>query len=260
MIQTVSFIGSGRVATHLAQAVAQHCQIQQIFSRQLSNAQTLAKLVQAQAITDLSAFNTVDLLIIAVSDAEISKVATTLKEINYQGLVVHTSGSTHLKILTAQGLNAGVFYPLQTFSFEHAVDWQNTPLFIEAEDFSQQSALIQLAEKISNRCYTYNSEQRLSLHLAAVFACNFSNHCYDIAQQMLEQKQVDFNLLMPLIQATTQKLQLTSAYQNQTGPARRQDQNILDMHQHMLNTQPEWQQIYQLMSKSILKRFNENIE
>lgn len=257
MINSVSFIGSGRVATHLAQAFAQHIQVFQFYSRQFSHAQTLAKKIQAHAITDLNHLNLVDVLVIAVSDAEISNIATALKDINYQGLVVHTSGSTHLNILKEQGLNAGVFYPLQTFSFEHQVDWKNTPLFIAAQDEQQQHLLLNLAEKISNRCYIYNSEQRLALHLAAVFACNFSNHCYDIAQQLLEQKHVDFNLLMPLIQATTQKLAQTSAYQNQTGPARRHDQNILDMHQDMLNQHTQWQQIYQLMSESIIQRFKD---
>ena len=255
MIQSVSFIGSGRVATHLAQALASHVKIQQIYSRQMTNAEQLAHLVQADAITDLAHLNSVDLVIIAVSDAEIPNVAKHLQDVDYQGLVVHTSGSTHLNCLTQYGLKAGVFYPLQTFSFEHAVEWESTPLFIEAQQISAQQSLLQLAEKISKRCYQYSSEQRLSLHLAAVFACNFTNHCYDVAQQILEQKHVDSKLLMPLILSTAHKLEQTSAYQNQTGPARRQDQNILNMHQHMLEEQPQWQQIYQLMSESILERF-----
>lgn len=256
MIQKISFIGSGRVATHLAQALSAHVQIAQIYSRNIDNAQTLAHRVNAQAIADLNQLNTVDLLIIAVSDAEIAAVAASLKDIHYQGFVVHTSGSTHINVLKVQGLNAGVFYPLQTFSFEHAVDWKNTPVFIEAAVEKSQQDLILLAEMISECCYRYSSEQRLSLHLAAVFACNFTNHCYDVAQQILEQKQVDFKLLMPLILSTAHKLEHTSAYQNQTGPARRQDQNILNMHQNMLIDQPQWQQIYQLMSDSILQRFN----
>lgn len=255
MMKKVSIIGSGRVATHLVDVLKAHVQIHQIYSRTFSHAQHLAHKVQAQAIDTLAHLNAVDVLLVAVSDTEIETVAHQLSQFNYQGLVAHTSGSTHINVLTAAGLNAGVLYPLQTFSFEHAVDWPNTPIFIEAVADSTQSILVDLATSISDRVYAYNSEQRLSLHLAAVFACNFTNHCYDVAQQILEQRQVDFKLLMPLILSTAHKLEHTSAYQNQTGPARRQDQNILNMHQNMLVDQPQWQHIYQLMSESILQRF-----
>ena len=255
MIKRISFIGSGRVATHLAQVFTRLVSIEQVFSRNVLNAKKLADQVNAKAIDDLKHLDSVDLLIIAVSDAHIETVAQQLQDLNYQGLVVHTSGSTHINVLNKHGLNAGVLYPLQTFSFEHQVDWKNTPLFIEAQQTQNQKYLFNLTEQISDRCYLYDSEQRLSLHLAAVFACNFTNHCYDIAQQILQKKEVDFNLLMPLIESTTQKLHATSAYDNQTGPARRQDHNILNMHQNMLDDQTEWQQIYQFMSQSILNRF-----
>ena len=256
MIQTASFIGSGRVATHLAQALSPYVEIKHILSRDLLHAKALADQVNATPIDQIEHLEEVDIIFIAVSDAQIATVAQNLAEQNYQGLVVHTSGSTHIDVLTQYALKAGVFYPLQTFSFEHQVDWKNTPLFIEAIAEQHQADVVELAKKISDRCYVYDSVQRLSLHLAAVFACNFTNHCYDIAQQMLSEKKVDFDLLMPLIQSTTQKLNQTSAEQNQTGPARRKDENILAMHQEMLKDQHNWQQIYQLMSQSIMQRFD----
>lgn len=255
MIKTISFIGSGRVATHLAIALAEHFDIHQIMSRNVEHAQNLANKVAACAITNFDELKHVDLLIIAVSDNEIKLVAENLKNIGYANLVVHTSGSTDLKVLSGLELNSGVLYPLQTFSFEHQVDWKSTPLFIEATLQDNQQQLMAVVKSLSQRCYEYTSEQRLSLHLAAVFACNFTNHCYDIAQQILSNKAVDFELLMPLITSTTHKLHQTSAFENQTGPARRDDTNILNMHQEMLSDQPKWEEIYRLMSESIQKRF-----
>lgn len=252
---TISIIGTGRVATHLALHLHQKNQkILYVFNRSVEKAQVLADQVNATAIDDLAQISDTDVLLICVSDSAIAEITKKLSQINYQGLVAHTSGSTALSLLSNFGLNAAVFYPLQTFSFEQKVDWQNTPIFIEAQSADALQKLDTLAENFSPTVYQYDSAQRLSLHLAAVFACNFSNYCYDIAQQILDEKHVDVDLLQPLIDATAEKLKRARAVENQTGPAVRHDQQILAMHQLMLSNHTEWQTIYQLMSQGIQAR------
>ncbi|MCH4248188.1 Rossmann-like and DUF2520 domain-containing protein [Acinetobacter populi] len=251
----VSLIGAGRVATHLATAFyARNIQIQQIVSRNITHAEHLAQQVEAIALDDIEQLTQVDIVLIAVSDAQIATVARQLAAINYSGLVVHTSGSTHLQVLQDENLQAGVFYPLQSFSFDQSLDWESTPLFLEATQQSDLQKLDRLAGVLSKKIYHYDSNQRLSLHLAAVFASNFSNYCYDIAEQILQQHQVDQHLILPLVLQTAQKLQYASAAQNQTGPARRHDQNIMDLHLDMLNPHPEWQEIYAMLSTAIKHR------
>lgn len=216
---TISIIGTGRVATHLAHHLYQQNQeIQNVFNRSLQKAQALAKQVNAQGIDDLAQIGDSDIVLICVSDSAIAEIAQQLCQNQYQGLVAHTSGSTTLQVLTDCGLNSGVFYPLQTFSFDQKIDWQNTPIFIEAQSVDALQKLEIFAEKFSSKIYQYDSAQRLSLHLAAVFACNFSNYCYDVAQQILDEQHVDVNLLLPLIDATVEKLKYGRAIDNQTGP------------------------------------------
>lgn len=251
---SISFIGSGRVATQLAHVLSTQHSIQQIFSRQFEHAHTLASNVNAEAITDLNQLKTVDLLIIAVSDQAIPKVAQQLAAMSYSGLVVHTSGSTDLTCLTRQGLRAGVFYPLQTFSFGQQINWQQTPIFIESVHTKDTDLLSALAQSLTTKIFLYSSAQRLSLHLAAVFACNFSNYCIDIAQQILQQQQVDPSLLNPLIVGTIEKLQHNAAVDNQTGPAQRHDQSTMELHHALLNQHVDWQHIYDIMSHGIQAR------
>ena len=256
---TISIIGTGRVATHLAHHLYQQNQeIQNVFNRSLQKAQAFANQINAKGIDDLAQICDSDIVLICVSDSAITEIAQQLSQNQYQGLVAHTSGSTTLQVLTDCGLNSGVFYPLQTFSFDQKIDWQNTPIFIEARYESSLAQLQRLAEKFSSKVYQYDSAQRLSLHLAAVFACNFSNYCYDIAQQILDGKKVDVDLLLPLIDATAEKLKHGRAVDNQTGPAVRKDQQVLKMHQSMLGSNTEWQKLYQLMSDGISSRARTN--
>ncbi|MCH7393819.1 DUF2520 domain-containing protein [Acinetobacter dispersus] len=253
----ITLIGAGRVATHLAKVLQLQHQIVQIFSRDLQRAETLAGQVDAQAITELQQLDSqTDLVIIAVSDQAISSVIQAITQYLPDNLIVHTSGSTDLAILEQKHPRAGVLYPLQTFSFERAVNWSETPLFVEAVQAQDLTLLTDLANSLSQRVYQYSSTQRLTLHLAAVFACNFSNYCYDMAKQVVDAEQVDFSLLYPLILETANKVTTNNPKEMQTGPAMRGDQNILNMHRQLLvdSNRTDLQDIYRLMSESILKR------
>lgn len=253
----ISLIGAGRVSHHLAQVLSQHHEIVQIYSREQSKANLLAALVRARGICILEQLDAdIDLLILVVTDQAIASVAEQVAEKMKNVLIVHTSGSTHIQGIQQYHARAGVLYPLQTFSFESLIDWQQTPLFVEVAQELDLAVLSGIAHEISQRVYHYDSAQRLSLHLAAVFACNFTNYCYDVAKQLVDAQQVDFNLLYPLILETAKKATLNAPEKVQTGPAIRGDQNILNMHQDMLAQaqRPELSTLYALVSEQIVKR------
>ena len=253
----ISFIGAGRLASQLAIALAQNHTIGHIYSRDLSKAQRLAAQVQAvatNAYSDLQA--ACDLIIIAVSDRAIADVIAAVHAHAPETLMVHTSGSTAMQVLTDIHPRAGVFYPLQTFSFERSTDWAQTPLLLEAANETDLQVLQSVASELSPRVYHYDSVQRLSLHLAAVFACNFSNYCYDMAKQILDAQNADFALLYPLMLETAQKATQADPKTMQTGPAMRGDSTIIDMHQTMLqhSEREDLLKVYQLFSEQIGKR------
>ena len=252
----ISFMGAGRVAHHLAHVLSQHHQIVQIYSRTLATAQTLATQVKATATMNIEELSPeIDLVIIAVSDQAIASVIANVHQQLPNVLIVHTSGSTDIEILAQIHARAGVFYPLQTFSLERQINWSDTPIFVEAKSEDDLVLLEELANQLSTRVYSYTSAQRLSLHLAAVFACNFSNYCYDMAKQIVDAQHVDFSLLYPLILETANKALHNDPKQMQTGPAMRGDQNILKMHEQMLQKaqREDLKNIYQLMSQQILQ-------
>lgn len=252
----ISFMGAGRVAHHLAHVLSQHHQIVQIYSRTLATAQTLATQVNATATMNIAELNPeIDLVIIAVSDQAIASVISNVHQQLPKVLIVHTSGSTDIEVLAQIHARAGVFYPLQTFSLDRDIPWLDTPIFVEAKSEDDLVLLAELANQLSTRVYSYTSAQRLSLHLAAVFACNFTNYCYAMAKQIVDAQHVDFSLLYPLILETANKVLNNDPKQMQTGPAMRGDQNILKMHQQMLQKaqREDLKNIYQLMSQQILQ-------
>ncbi|WP_198077705.1 Rossmann-like and DUF2520 domain-containing protein [Acinetobacter calcoaceticus] len=253
----ISLIGSGRVAFHLAQALlAQGHNIVQVYARDFDKTQKFAEKIQAKACQSLQQFQSTELIILAVSDSAIAELVKQVHELFPETLMVHTSGSTNIEVISHVHDKAGVFYPLQTFSFERDVDWSATPLFVEALAEVDQKLLSDLANSLSKRVYQYTSKQRLTLHLAAVFACNFSNYCFDMAKQIVDAEQVDFSLLYPLIVETAKKATENDPKQMQTGPAMRGDQNILAMHQNLLAQaeRDDLKEVYQLLSDGILQR------
>jgi len=253
----ISLIGSGRVAFHLAQALlAQGHNILQVYARDFDKTQKFAEKIQAKACQSLQQFQSTELIILAVSDSAIAELVKQVHELFPETLMVHTSGSTDIEVISHVHEKAGVFYPLQTFSLERNVDWTATPLFVEAVADVDQKLLLDLANSLSKRVYQYTSKQRLTLHLAAVFACNFSNYCFDMAKQIVDAEQVDFSLLYPLIIETAKKATENDPKQMQTGPAMRGDQNILAMHQNFLAQaeRDDLKEVYQLLSDDIVKR------
>lgn len=249
----ITLIGSGNVATHLGAALknAGH-RIVQVYSRNGHNAALLAYHIGAEAINDLNSISTdTDIFIISVSDDAIAGITEQLAK--YDKLIVHTSGATDLYTLLAFTDLAGVFYPLQTFSKTKEVAFRSVPLCIEGADENITKKLKDLAQTISNNVCLINSAQRKTLHLAAVFACNFPNYLYHVAQNLLAAQNIQFDLLRPLILETAEKVQEQFPADVQTGPAVRRDAKTMNSHIQQLQGEPELEQLYRLLSQGIIK-------
>jgi predicted short-subunit dehydrogenase-like oxidoreductase (DUF2520 family) len=174
-------------------------------------------------------------------------------------ILIHTSGSKSLHelnelLLVYQDieLKTGVFYPLQTFSKAFHVNFSEIPICIEAEDEAVEKVLITLGQDISDITYAVSSEERRVLHVAAVFACNFTNHLWGVAQEIVEQNDLEFELLKPLIYETFKKAMASkNIFEAQTGPAARGDQKIINQHLLFLKQQPDYQHVYRALSEGI---------
>ena len=145
----------------------------------------------------------------------------------------------------------GVFYPMQTFSREREVNFSEIPCFLEASDNQALELIEQVATSVSQKVYCLSSEQRRYLHLAAVFACNFVNHCYAIACDLLKMNDIPFEVIYPLIDETARKVHVMSPEQAQTGPAVRYDRNVIAKHSEMLQHNQIVREVYDKMSISI---------
>ncbi len=247
----IILIGAGNLATQLALNLNQHqfC-IKQIYSRKLENAELLAQKVKATAINDLKQVDeNGELYIIAVSDSALSDIISALPQVN--GIVVHTAGSMNISLLN-RFPNHGVFYPFQTFSKNKEVDFRTIPCLIEGNTPNTEERLSKIAHSISDVVKLYSSEQRGQIHLAAVFACNFSNYMYKIAFDLLESKNIDSEVIKPLILETAKKILAISPAEAQTGPAARKDLNVINKHIDMLSETPELQTIYKELSNKIM--------
>ena len=250
----ITLIGSGNIATHLGAAFknAGH-RIVQVYSREAQNAALLAYHLGAEAIDELGNINpATDIFIIAVMDDIIPAVAQYLSK--FDKLIAHTSGATDLQALLNYTPNAGVFYPLQTFSKTREIDFRKVPVCIEGADVAITQTLVALAQDISNNVNIINSAQRKTLHLAAVFACNFPNYLYGVAQRLLSQSDLQFELLRPLILETAEKVQEHAPADVQTGPAIRRDEKTMAIHLQQLTDMPQLQDIYRLLSQGIIKK------
>jgi len=251
----ITFIGSGNLAWHLAPALDNvGYSVKEVFSRDPKHARALVgRLYQAdvKSTLDFSASSS-EVFIIAVSDDAIQDI---VREIILpdDSILVHTSGSQPLSLLGfAATANTGVFYPLQTFSKAKKVDFNEIPIFIESEDDEVSKKLMKMAKTISKKAKTISSEYRKALHVAAVFASNFSNHMLTISKSIAEQHEVDFELLKPLIAETLNKSINIGPENAQTGPAKRGDMEILDTHLEFLKDDPDVAEIYRIISQHII--------
>lgn len=247
----IVLLGSGNVATHIGKGLYQSgISVAQVWSRNLENAKQLATSLHSKATDSIEELDrTADLYLLSVVDNAIAPVLNEIGSLN--GTLVHTSGSTEMNVLKNTSSRFGVFYPLQTFSKEVALDMEDMPILLEASEEIVKQQLLDLAARISSNVRFCDSSQRLNLHLAAVFACNFSNHFFAIAQQILEENGLDFSLIRPLIAETAEKVRTHLPTKVQTGPAVREDWVIVNKHKEALAKNPDLLALYSLLSDRI---------
>lgn len=247
---TITFIGSGNVATHLAEA-CKHAgyTIKQIWSRSIEHANKLTGKVGGVAIDNYADVMPADVFIVSINDDGIAQLPINLPI--GKSLIVHTSGATSLSVFEGKFINYGVLYPLQTFSKSRVVNFKEVPLCVEANSTMNYEIVNVLAKKLSNAVHHVDSKSRRTLHLAAVFACNFTNYLYTAGEQLLDEQKIDFNLLRPLIMETAKKVQTMSPASVQTGPAVRGDEQTIKRHLQMLDDHPQLREMYALISAAI---------
>lgn len=258
MSHYISFIGAGNLAWHLAPEFDNAgYPVREVYSRNSKAAKDLVnRLYQAEVKEDLDfSDSNSNIFVIAVSDDAIKQIAQEIV-LPDSAILVHTSGAKPISVLSyAASDNIGVFYPLQTFSKTKKVDFNAVPICIEAENATTERELIKMGEAISKSVLQVNSDHRKALHVAAVFACNFTNHFFRIAKDILKASDLDFELLHPLIVETVQKSLAIGPDNAQTGPAKRQDLETLDKHMEYLQYSEELAELYRIISQHIIDTY-----
>lgn len=229
----INIIGTGNVATHLLKAFAGKAETVSVNPRSLEGFDSSA-----------------DFSIIAVSDNAIREVAEAIPSTD--GIIAHTSGTTPADILAFKGIRTGVFYPLQTFSKNSELDYSHIPFFVESKDPSTQDSLAGLASMISDSVTIADSHKRKALHVASVFACNFANHMWTIADKILRDNGMNFEVLQPLLSETLRKTQSIPPAAAQTGPAARNDSKTIDSHLEFLGKDEDLAKLYSMITSSIM--------
>ena len=249
MIKVV-LLGSGNVAYHLALALksATNVELIQRYSRKESNTEFFDTTIAHT--TDLKQLKSADIYILAIKDEAIFNLCQRLNHLD--GLLVHTSGAMGLDVL-AKRIRRGVLYPVQSLSIEQKIHLKEVPFAIEAASANDQKLLQQLASEISDHVFELDSKKREKLHVSAVFANNFSNFMFSCAEDLCKDHQIPFEILRPLILETGKKVQYMKPLDAQTGPARREDQDVID--KHLKQLQGQKREIYSLLSNAIIDRY-----
>ncbi len=246
----VLLAGTGRLGTQLGQRLLE-CghELAGLYGRNPEALHRLAHSWKVPALTSPTPLPEADLLILAVSDDALHEVAARFK--SFRGLVVHCSGATPASVLKVHFTHFGVLYPLQSFTPGRKVNFEEIPLCFDASTPPVIEWLGQFAKTLGPKVFRLNDEQRLRLHLAAVFVNNFANHLFRIAWEVLDAERLPFHLLLPLMRETVERLTTLSPHEAQTGPAVRNDRHTIQRHLALLEDHPEWKALYQTLTASI---------
>lgn len=257
MVKRVVFIGAGNVASHLAPAIQESGagKVVQIYSRTADSAEALAGKVGCSDIAThpSEVIADADVYIVSLVDDAVAKIAEQLPRNN--ALWLHTSGSLPMEVLSDLSPNYGVYYPLQTFSRSVSLDLSDVPVFIEGCTSEIEAEIRQLASKTFKKVYKADSELRRKMHVAAVFACNFTNYMWTVADDLLREDNLTLDVLKPLLEETLRKAVTARPADGQTGPAMRGDDRVMSKHMEMLPT--DLADIYGTLSQAIYKRHHD---
>ena len=253
----ISIIGSGNTATALGRVFKKNAHVvNEIIGRNKTAVHELAKELDANACTDILQLNTnSEFYIIAVRDDAVAEVAAQVQIDNK--IVVHTCGSVSIEVLAGTSTNFGVFYPLQTLRKELHYS-PAIPFLVDGNNDHTKQMLYDIAASLSEQVLIANDEIRLQYHLSAIFVSNFSNHLFALAKQYCDTNNIDFGLLLPLLEETVNRLQFFEPATMQTGPAVRGDKATIQKHLRLLQPFPQLKHIYEVMSESIIANISAN--
>lgn len=249
----IVFVGAGNLATNLAKALYRKgFRISQVYSRTEANARFLAEAVEAEwttAVEEIS--NEGEIYFVCLTDTALRNLLPQIVKDKPDALFLHTAGSVSIDVWKGLTQRYGVLYPMQTFSKQKDVDFSIIPIFLETNNEGDMQILKAIASILSQKVYEASSEQRKILHLSAVFTCNFTNHMYALAAELLQRYNLPFEVMLPLIDETAGKVHGLSPLSTQTGPAERDDKGVMNDHLKMLANDPNMKEIYEIISESI---------
>lgn len=253
----ITILGAGNVATQLALAMRKAGnEIVQIYNRSDEAGQELAKTVGAGFTSDIGALADADTYLLAVKDDAIEELASKLKLPGK--FVAHTSGTKSRELLKGVSVNYGVFYPLQTMTRRSVLNFTHIPFLLEGSNNATVLQLEALAASLSEKIHVVDEEQRQWIHVAAVFANNFTNHLYGLSEQILANHGMGFEILKPLIFNAVESLNKYSPNEIQTGPASRRDYQVIDRHLMLLSDDHRLKKIYEVLTDSIISSLPQN--
>lgn len=251
----ITIVGSGNIATFFGIKFkkAGHS-ILQVISSTESHAKELADTLSCDFDTDLNKLNVdSEVVLLAVKD----DVLRTL--VGYEVLqtktIIHTAGSISLLDIASLSKNVGSMWCMYSINKNHLPERDDIPVIVNASNENTLVQVKKLSEAISNVTYSLDDDQKTIAHLSAVFANNFANHLFTIGQEILSQEKIPFEILIPLIQNTIEKLSYSTPDKLQTGPAIRHDGETISKHLQLLQSNEEFLKIYQLLTHSIQQRY-----
>ena len=249
----VTLIGAGNLATQLGKSLKKAgVIISQVYSRTEESARTLGELFETEWVTDITqVHDEADIYIFSVKDSVLCDLISEVCKGRGDKLFLHTAGSMPMSCFEGKALRYGVFYPMQTFSKTKDVDFERIPVFIEGKSIETEDVIRSLANKLTQRVIRLSSADRKYLHLAAVWACNFTNYCYTVASDILSEHDIPFDVMLPLINETTDKIQNICPKAAQTGPAVRGDKNVMNQQLELMSDREDLQELYKMLSKGI---------
>jgi predicted short-subunit dehydrogenase-like oxidoreductase (DUF2520 family) len=257
-IQKIVLIGAGKLATNLAFTLEKKgFTILQVYNRSREPGIKLTQKVSSLYIGDISELtDQADLYALAVSDSALQELSGRI-HLKDQ-MIIHFSGTADINILKGASSNYGVLYPPQTFTMQPSAGFLNIPLCIETNNKNSEKSLSAFAATLSDKLFKVNSSQRKIIHLSAIFAGNFTNFMYAIAEDLLTGNNLPMTLLEPIIEKTKANAVQKNIFSLQTGPAIREDIEMIKAHLNILSDRPEFKEIYRLISESIINYKHQN--
>lgn len=252
----ITLIGYGNLGYSLAKVLHKHNILNAVLVKKLNGNEILPFISDLKNIPQNS-----DLYIFATQDQTIKQIINTHKNLFKNKTLIHCSGSLPLDIFSEVTLNYGVFYPLHSFVKGNQADFLKIPIFITASNKNTERKLITIANTLGSNSKIISDSERFALHLSAVFAHNFTNHMLYISKSIAEQNNIKFSDIIALLKPYFENISKGISPANlQTGPAKRNDKQILEKHLKMLESHKDWQNIYSFVSESIHKTYNEDNE